>query len=88
MEKSPEVRDFEKQFRKILEAIPRIVGYHGFRVVADSPEKIIVVADVDAAEHVPEMEYQAITEELASKVKETLPNVSYSTFHVTPKFSY
>jgi cation diffusion facilitator family transporter len=88
LEKTPEVLAVEAQFKEIVEKIPRITGYHDFRVVAESPERIIIVADIDVAEEVPEAEFESVASDLASQVKATIPNVAYSQFYVTPKFSY
>jgi len=88
LEKTPEVQAIESQFKKIVERSPHITGYHDFRVIAESPERMIVVADIDVAEEVPEAEFKAVAADLESKVKATIPNIAYSQFYVTPKFSY
>ena len=88
LEKTPEVQAVEDQFRKIVEQIPHITGYHDFRVIAESSERIIIAADIDVDEEVPEAEFETIAKDLESHVKATIPNIAYSTFYVTPKFSY
>jgi divalent metal cation (Fe/Co/Zn/Cd) transporter len=88
IEKSPEVVALESSFREIVEDHPKLIGYHEFRVVAESEERIIVVADLDAAEDVPDTEFAAVAADLESRVKEHIPNVAYCSFYVTPKFSY
>jgi len=88
MEKNPEIQSIENQFRKIVEQFPRITGYHDFRVVAESSERIIILADIDAAEDVPEKDFEAIASDLESRLKNSIPNVAYCAFYVTPKFSY
>jgi cation diffusion facilitator family transporter len=88
LEKTPEVQAVEAQFKKIVEQDPRITGYHDFRVVAESAERIIIVADIDVTEEIPERESEAIASDLESRVKATIPNIAYSKFYVTPKFSY
>lgn len=88
MEKNPEIQSIENQFRKIVEQFPRITGYHDFRVVAESSERIIILADIDAAEDVPEKDFEAIASDLESRLKDSIPNVAYCAFYVTPKFSY
>jgi hypothetical protein len=40
------------------------------------------------AEEVLEAEFETIATDLASHVKAMIPNVAYSQFYVTPKFSY
>jgi cation diffusion facilitator family transporter len=88
LEKTPEVQAVEAQFKRIVEKSPHITGYHDFRVIAESPGRIIIVADIDVAEEVPEAEFEAIASDLESQVKATIPNIAYSQFYVTPKFSY
>jgi cation diffusion facilitator family transporter len=88
LEKTPEVQAVEDQFKKIVERIPHITGYHDFRVIAESSERIIIVADIDVAEEVPEAEFEVVAKDLESQVKATIPNIAYSQFYVTPKFSY
>jgi len=88
LEKTPEVQVVEAQFKKIVERIPHITGYHDFRVIAESPERIVIVADIDVAEEVPEAEFEAIASDLESQVKASIPNIAYSQFYITPKFSY
>lgn len=88
IEHGPEVRAVEDVFAKVVEGAPRVVDYHDFRVVDDSPDTIIIVAHLDADEHAPENEYPAIAADLEARVKDVIPNVAYCAFDVTPKFSY
>ena len=88
LEKTPEMQAVEAQFKKIVEQDPRITGYHDFRVVAESAKRIIIVADIDVGEEVPEGESEAIASDLESRVNTTIPNIAYSQFYITPKFSY
>jgi len=88
MEKTPEVVALENTFREIVEHDPKLVGYHEFRVVAESEERIIILADLDAAEDVPEAEFATVAADLESRVKGDIPHVAYCSFYVTPKFSY
>jgi cation diffusion facilitator family transporter len=88
MEKTPEIQAIEDQFKKVIEESARIIAYHDFRVVAESPERIIIIADIDAAEDVPESDFEAIALELESQVKTTIAHVAYCSFYVTPKFAY
>jgi divalent metal cation (Fe/Co/Zn/Cd) transporter len=88
LEKTPEVQAVEDQFKEIVEQSPHINGYHDFRVIAESPERIVIVADIDVAEEVPEAEFEAIASDLESQVKASIPNIAYSQFYITPKFSY
>ena len=88
MERTPAIQAIEDQFRGIVEKSPQIIGYHDFRVVAESHDRIILVADIDATEEVPEAEFQEIASDLDSRVRAAIPNVAYGSFYVTPKFSY
>ena len=71
-----------------MEKSTRITAYHDFRVVAESPERIIILADIDVAEEVPKAEFESIGLDLESQVKGAIPNIAYCGFYVTPKFSY
>jgi cation diffusion facilitator family transporter len=88
MVRTPTIQAIEDQFKRIVEESVRIIGYHDFRVVAQSHDRIILIADIDAAEDVPEAEFQDIASDLESRVKAAIPNVAYASFYVTPKFSY
>ena len=48
----------------------------------------VVVADIDAAEHVPEKEFGSIALDLEARAKNAIPDVAYCTFYVTPRFAY
>ncbi len=88
LEDSPEIRGIEALFKEALIRFPRVVDYHDFRVVGDSPGKIIIVADIDAAEDVPERQFGEVASNLETHLKSIIPNLSYCTFYVTPKFAY
>ena len=88
LEHSPEIQAIEESFKELVRGIPSITAYHDFRVVAESPERIIILADIDVTEDTPETEFTGIASELESRVKETIPNVAYCSFYVTPKFAY
>ena len=88
MEKTPEIQAVEERFKKVLEEFPQIVDYHDFRVIAESRKRIIIIADIDVSEDVPESEFDRIAGDLESRVEEEFPNLAYSRFYVTPKFSY
>lgn len=88
LEKTPEVEAIEYQFREVLRQLPHIIGFHDFRVVVESPDRIIILADIHAAEDVPESEFGTIASTLEAQVKAAIPNVAYRGFYVTPKFSY
>jgi cation diffusion facilitator family transporter len=88
LEKTPEVQAIEVQFQEVLDAFPQIVSYHDFRVIAESKERRIIVADIDAKEDVPESEFGRIAKELNAAVMKTIPNLAYCSFYITPKFAY
>ena len=88
MEKTPEIQAVEDRFRKIVQEIPKVISYHDFRVVAHSKERIILIADIDVADDVPESDFEKVTKELEERVQKAFSNVAYSTFYVTPKFAY
>ena len=88
MEKTPETQAVEDQFKRILEDFPQVIGYHDFRVIAESRKKIIIAADIDVTEDVPESEYKQISMDLESNVIKKIPNIAYCVFYVTPKFAY
>lgn len=88
IENTPEVMAIEEQFKKALEDFPQIVDYHDFRIVAASPEKIVLVADIDVREDVPESEFEEIAKDLEKQAIEKIQNIEYCQFYVTPKYAY
>jgi len=88
MEHTPEVKAVENKFKKVLEDFPQITGYHDFRVIAESRKRIIILADIDVREDVPESEFNQISEDLETKVSKEIPNIAYCKFYITPKFAY
>jgi cation diffusion facilitator family transporter len=88
MEKTPETQAVEAKFKKMLADFPQIIGYHDFRIIAESRKKIIIAADIDVKEDVPESEFKKISETLESSVSKEIPNIAYCVFYITPKFAY
>ena len=88
LEKTPEIQAIEDQFRQMVEDIPKIIGYHEFRVIAESTEKFIIAADIDMTEDVPESDFKSVRQELAERILREIPNIAYSTLYITPKYSY
>lgn len=88
LDKTPDIEAIEAQFRKVLAKNSKITSYHDFRVVAGSENQIIILADVDVVEEVPESDFEAIAADLEARVKRTITNVAYCSFYVTPKFAY
>ena len=88
LEKTPEIQAVEDQFREVLAGFPQIIDYHDFRVIAESRKRIIIAADIDVSEDVPESGFKQISNALESRVSKEIPNVAYCVFYITPKFAY
>lgn len=73
MERTPEIQSIEGTFKSALKIFPRILGYHDFRVIAESPERIIIVADIDVTEDAAESESIQIAKDLQAHVKKEIP---------------
>ncbi len=78
----------EDQFKRVLASFPEVIGYHDFRVVAASREKIVLVADIDVREEVAESEFEKTAKELEARCMAEIPNIEYSQFYITPKYAY
>ena len=87
-ERTPEIDRIENTFRHTITDDQRIIGYHDFRIISEAEGRIIIVADIDVHENVPEREFKVIAMDLERRAKDALPNLSYCTFYVTPKFAY
>ncbi|MFC2164887.1 cation diffusion facilitator family transporter [Acidobacteriota bacterium] len=88
LEKTPEILAIEDKFRNIAKEISSIVGYHDFRVIAESVGKKIIVADIDVREDVLESDYNRINNEVSARIHKDIPNIAYSYFYITPKYAY
>lgn len=88
LENTPEIQAIEDQFQIIVKDLPKIIGYHDFRVIAESSDKFIIAADIDVAEDVPETNFKLIQQELAERIIKEIPNIAYSVLYVTPKYAY
>lgn len=88
MERTPEIQAIETRFKSALKTFPQILGYHDFRVIAESPERIIIVADIDVTEDVAESEFIQIAKDLEARVKKEIQNLAYCSFYITPKYAY
>jgi hypothetical protein len=88
IEKTPEIQAVEDKFKEVLDGFTQISTYHDFRVVAESAEKIIIVADIDVKEDVPESDYKELKKDVSIKVSKKIPNIAYCVFYITPKFAY
>ena len=87
-ERTAEVIAIEKQFSLAVAGDPRIKGFHDFRVISETENTILIVADIDAEYHVPDSEFDDIAKELEIRAINMIPNLSYCSFYVTPKFAY
>lgn len=88
LEKTPEINAIEAQFVGTVAQDSRITGYHDFRVIAESEERIIIAADIDVGEEVPETEFESVASDLEARVKRVITNVAYCSLYITPKFAY
>jgi len=88
MEKTPEIRNIEEKFRQVLKEFEQIVSYHDFRVIAESRERIVILADLDAREDVAEDQFARISKDLEARLKEEIAHIAYCGFYITPRFAY
>jgi cation diffusion facilitator family transporter len=88
LEKSPEIKRVEEKFRQVLKEFAQIVSYHDFRVIAESRERIIIVADIDAREDIGEEQFGKISKDLEARLKQEIANIAYCAFYITPRFAY
>ena len=86
--RTEEVIAIEKQFTLATAGDSRIKGFHDFRVISETENTILIVADIDAEYHVPESEFDDIAKSLEMRIIKMIPNLSYCSFYVTPKFAY
>ena len=88
LEHSPEVQAVEDRFKELLKGFSQVTDYHDFRVIAESRQRIIIIADIDVSDDVPESEFKQISRDLEARVSEEIPNIAYSQFYITPKYAY
>jgi len=88
LEPTPEIQAIQDGFQEVLEDFPEIIGYHDFRVVAESKKLKIIVADIDTAEKVPESAFDDLAKRLNVKCVEKTPGIAYCSFYITPKYAY
>ncbi|MFC1839621.1 cation diffusion facilitator family transporter [Thermodesulfobacteriota bacterium] len=86
--RTDEVIEIENKFKTAIAEDNRIKGYHDFRTISETESTILVVADIDAEYNVPESEFDDIAEKLEKRAMKIIPNLSYCSFYVTPKFAY
>ncbi len=87
-ERTEEVIAIERQFSLAVAEDPRIKAFHDFRVISETENTILIVADIDAEYHVPESEFDDIAKSLETRALNMVPNLSYCSFYITPKFAY
>jgi len=88
LEMTPETEAVKTKLGEMAAKDARIVGLHDFRVIAESKGRIIICADIDVAEEVPETDFGAVAMALDERMKKAIPTLAYCSFYVTPKFSY
>lgn len=86
--RTDEVIEIENKFKTAIAEDKRIIGYHDFRTISDTESTILIVADIDAEYNVPESEFEDIADKLEKRAMKLIPNLSYCSFYVTPKFAY
>ena len=87
-EKTPEFEIIETKFRKITSEDPRILGYHDFRIISGSENRIIIVADIDVKEEITQSRFPEVSQDLETSAKKEIYKLDYCTFYITPKFAY
>ena len=55
---------------------------------AASCEKIVLVADIDVSEDIPESEFEKIAKDLEASCRDEIANIEYCQFYITPKYAY
>jgi len=88
MERTPAVEALEGRFRDLLAQVPQITGYADFRVVAHSPERIIIVADLEAERELSDAGRDAALARLRELAPAAFPELAYPVFNLTQRFSY
>ena len=88
LEPTPEILAIQEEFKKVLEDFSEIIGYHDFRIVAESAKNKIILADIDVADDVTESEFDDLKKRLNLRCVEKIPNIAYCSFYITPKYAY
>ena len=88
LESTPEIQAIEDRFKEVLGDFAEIIGYHDFRVVAESKKLKIIIADIDAAEKIPDSEFESLAKRLNIECIEKIPGIAYCSFYITPKYAY
>lgn len=88
MERTPAVDALEARFRDLVAQVPEITGYTDFRVVAHSPGRIILVADIEAGRELSDADRDAALARLRGLASAAFPELAYPVFNLTQRFSY
>ncbi|MHA1961317.1 MAG: cation diffusion facilitator family transporter, partial [Candidatus Thorarchaeota archaeon] len=88
IEKTPQIEAYEREFQQIVDDFPSVESYHRFRVIAESEERIIVVANLTTCEDTLPIDFEDVRQELQRRVKDSIPNVAYCVFNIAPKYAY
>ena len=87
-ERTEEVIAIEKHFAIAVAEDPRIKAFHDFRVISETENTILIVADIDTEYLVPDSEFDDIAKALETRAIKMISNLSYCSLYVTPKFAY
>jgi divalent metal cation (Fe/Co/Zn/Cd) transporter len=88
IEKTPEIEKHESTFRGIIENFPRVDSFHRFRLIGESEERIIVVANLVTCDATIPLDFEDVKRNLEKRVKDSIPNVAYCVFQIVPKYAY
>jgi len=88
MARTPEVEAIEARFRAVVDAVPGARGFSDFRLVAHSPEKIIIVADLEVDRELGDAEREAVLEAVREGATREFPELAYGVFHLMSRFGY
>ncbi len=87
-QRTDDILAVEEKFALAVSEDSRIINYHDFRVVSETEKTILIIADIDADNHIPVSEFSDIAHSLEQRVLRNIPNLSYCSFYVTPIFAY
>lgn len=85
---TPETQALQQGLEALVTRSTTVTAFHDFRVVRYSPEKWILLADLDLAPEVPVSEYRRVVDEFEEEVAREIPHIAYCGFAPSPKFAY
>jgi cation diffusion facilitator family transporter len=88
IEKTPEIERHESTFREIIENFPKVESHSRFRVIGESEEKIIIVANLTTCDDTIPLDFEDVKRDLEKRVKDSIPEVAYCVFRIVPKYAY